>query len=159
MCFAGTGQFGAVGFSYGGHDEGGSGSGSASGTESDSESEGDEGGEDDGEGIGDADGLAANLGIDSFSAVLRRAEREEAATALGLKPRKKCACASGLPPKPPACARVPLLRSSAAALLAAPAPRATIHLRGVQWRQVRVGVMCRMGVSKEGVSGRPGWVA
>jgi len=98
---AGTGPFGAVGFSYGGGGGGGGGGASDSGA-SDASASDDSGSESDGGAGGgagdDADGLAANLGIDDFSALLRRAEREEAATALGQKPRKKCASAA-----PPPC--------------------------------------------------------
>ena len=89
-----------MGFSYGndeGSDQDDDGSGaSTSGSDSGEDGEG----EDAGAGMGDADGLAANLGIDSFSATLRRAEREEAALALGLKPRKKCANPAPEPARP-----------------------------------------------------------
>lgn len=111
----GTGQFGAVGFSYGG-DEGSDQDDDGSGAStSGSDSGGDEGG-DAGAGMGDADGLAANLGIDAFSATLRRAEREEAALALGLKPRKKCAN----PAPPPARTTAPACLRARACTLPAP---------------------------------------
>ncbi len=135
---AGTGPFAAVGFSYGG---GGGGGGSDSGG-SDASGSDDSGSESDGDagagGAGDdADGLAANLGIDDFSALLRRAEREEAATALGQKPRKKCASAAPppcLPCRLPGCPARPRRR-------APPAPRwAPAGARG---RREQAG--CRAG--------------
>lgn len=81
----GLGQYGAVGFSYGGGGEssGSEGSGSV-GEASGPESEGSEGGAG-----GEADDLAANLGIDAFSVLLRRAEREEATAADGKAVKKK----------------------------------------------------------------------
>ena len=100
----GTGQFGAVGFSYGNDDGSGEGDDGSGASSSGSDSAEDED-EDAGGTIGDADGLAANLGIDAFSATLRRAEREEAALALGLKPRKKCAFPRSPARTAPACLR------------------------------------------------------
>lgn len=92
---AGMGQYGAVGFSYGGAEGSGSEegySGSEGGSGEDEESEAEEPG---GEGE-EADGLAANLCIDSFSVLLRRAEREEEAEATGAaNANRKCACPLG----------------------------------------------------------------
>lgn len=87
--FTGSGQYGAVEFSYGGAQEPGakseSGSeGSQDDDEDEEESEGDEEAD-----TADLDGLAANLGINSFGALLRRAEREEQQMAQGIFPKKK----------------------------------------------------------------------
>lgn len=78
----GSGQYGAVGFSYNGEvaAEGSSGSDSE-----DSEEELEEAAPED----VDVDSLAANLGIDSFSVLLRRAEREETEMANGIFKRRK----------------------------------------------------------------------
>jgi hypothetical protein len=79
------GQYGAVGFSYGG-------AAGESGSEGDSGEDSGDGGsdaEEPGEGGEQADGLAANLGIDAFSVLLRRAEREEEAAAAGVSLHKK----------------------------------------------------------------------
>ena len=134
---AGTGPCAAVGFSYGGNGGGGSDSGGSDASGSDdsgSESDGDAGAGGAGD---DADGLAANLGIDDFSALLRRAEREEAATALGQKPRKKCASAAPppcLPCRLPGCPAQPRRRAS-------PAPRWAAA--GARGRREQAG--CRAG--------------
>ncbi|CAL8468559.1 g8099 [Coccomyxa elongata] len=85
---AGIGQYGAVGFSYGGPPEAGGESGSAS-EESEEEEEDEESGGEENEQHADLDGLAANLGISSFSTLLRRAEREEEQIARGIFPKKK----------------------------------------------------------------------
>ncbi len=62
-CHAGSGQFGAVGFSYGGAaSEASSDSGSELSDEDDDEADGDQA----------TDALAANLGIDNFSSMQRR---------------------------------------------------------------------------------------
>ena len=79
---AGSGQYGAVGFSYNGEvaaDD------SASSEESDEDADADEPAPED----VDVDSLAANLGIDAFSVLLRRAEREEADMAAGIFKRRK----------------------------------------------------------------------
>lgn len=77
------GQYGAVGFSYGGAAE------SASESEYDSTSSEDE--RDDNEKRADdaVDDLAANVGVDNFSVMLRRAKKQEEAEALGRAPRRK----------------------------------------------------------------------
>lgn len=82
----GAGQYGAVGFSYGA----GGGQSETESSEGDSSEEEDEsdGGADEDE-HADVDGLAANLGIDSFSVLLRRAEREEAEAAQGIFKKRK----------------------------------------------------------------------
>jgi hypothetical protein len=79
------GQYGAVGFSYGGALKPESGS---EGSQDEEEDEEDSEGED-GDDTADVDGLAANLGINSFGALLRRAEREEEQMAQGIFPKKK----------------------------------------------------------------------
>ena len=79
-CHAGSGQFGAVGFSYGGAaSEASSDSGSELSDEDDDEADGGEA----------TDALAANLGIDNFCSMQRRAERLEEAERLGkvIKPK------------------------------------------------------------------------
>lgn len=91
MCLwnrAGVGQYGAVGFSYGGAPEAGEESGSASG-DSEEEEEDEESGGEGNEQHADLDDLAANLGISTFSTLLRRAEREEEQIAQGIFPKKK----------------------------------------------------------------------
>ena len=76
-----------MGFSYGAAAAGESGSESSDGGSSDEEDESDA---DEGEGEhADVNGLAANLGIDSFSVLLRRAEREEAEAAQGIFKKRK----------------------------------------------------------------------
>ena len=80
---AGSGQYGAVGFSYGGGAHA-----AASDASSDSGSDfSDEDDEADGDEVTDA--LAANLGIDNFSSMQRRAERLEEAERLGKVIRPK----------------------------------------------------------------------
>ena len=71
-----------MGFSYNG--EVAAGESSASDSE-DSEEEPEEAAPED----VDVDSLAANLGIDSFSVLLRRAEREEAEMAQGIYKKRK----------------------------------------------------------------------
>ena len=83
---AGSGQYGAVGFSYGGGvpaaiSDASSGSGTDFSDEDD-EADGDEA----------TDALAANLGIDNFSSMQRRAERLEEAERLGKVIKPKYAC-------------------------------------------------------------------
>ena len=81
-CGTGLGQYGAVGFSYNG--EVATEESSASDSE-DSEEDPEEAAPED----VDIDSLAANLGIDSFSVLLRRAEREEAEMAQGIFRKRK----------------------------------------------------------------------
>lgn len=85
--WAGAGQYGAVGFSYGSA-EAQSDSGSE-GSEEDDDEDDESAGEEEDDASADIDGLAANLGIDSFSVLLRRAEREEAEMAQGIFKKKK----------------------------------------------------------------------
>ena len=77
----GSGQYGAVGLSYNGAAAADS-SGSDSG---DSDEDLDEPAPED----INVDSLAANLGIDAFSVLLRRAEREEAEMADGIFKRRR----------------------------------------------------------------------
>ena len=81
---AGSGLYGAVGFSYGG-----SGQASISDASSDSGSEFSDEEDEDEAGDDAIDSLAANLGIDNFSSMQRRAERLEEAERLGkvIKPK------------------------------------------------------------------------
>ena len=81
---AGSGQYGAVGFSYGG-----SGQASISDASSDSGSDFSDEEDEDEAGNDAVDSLAANLGIDNFSSMQRRAERLEEAERLGkvIKPK------------------------------------------------------------------------
>ncbi|CAK0781024.1 hypothetical protein CVIRNUC_005260 [Coccomyxa viridis] len=78
---AGSGQYGAVGFSY-------NGATAADSSGSDSENSDEDLDEPAPEDI-NVDSLAANLGIDAFSVLLRRAEREEAEMAEGIYKRRK----------------------------------------------------------------------
>ena len=82
------GSYGAVGFSYGGAE------GSSSGSDSEAKASSSEDDRDDDAKRQDTalDGLAANVGIENFSVMLRRAEQQEEDEALGRVPRKKCAC-------------------------------------------------------------------
>lgn len=95
LACTGSGQYGAVGFAY----DGGAASGSdESGSEGGDRSSGASGGSDEEGATGrEADGLAANLGIDAFGVLLRRAEREEEAAADGQASKKKT-CAPLFPP-------------------------------------------------------------
>ena len=84
MCHAGTGAYGAVGFAYdvtAGPEEGSGSEASSSEEESD-----DERPQLDDE---DVDNLAANMGIDGYSAMLRRVEKQEAEFAAGNVKRAK----------------------------------------------------------------------
>jgi hypothetical protein len=76
-----------VAFSYGGSGAQSESEASDSGS-SDEDEESDAEPED--EEHADVDGLAANLGIDAFSVLLRRAEREEAEMAQGIFKKRKC---------------------------------------------------------------------
>ena len=77
----GSGQYGAVGFSYNGLT-------AADSSSSDSEDSDEDLDEPAPEDV-DVDSLAANLGIDAFGVQLRRAEREEAEMAQGIFKRRK----------------------------------------------------------------------
>ena len=76
----GSGQYGAVGFSY---------NGEVAAEDSASSEESDEDADEPAPEDVDVDSLAANLGIDAFSVLLRRAEREEAEMAAGIFKRRR----------------------------------------------------------------------
>ena len=81
------GHYGAVGFTYGGAAPD---PGSASGSDYESSSSEDDRDDNAKRADNALDGLAANVGIDNFSVMLRRAEKQEEDEALGRAPRKKC---------------------------------------------------------------------
>ena len=81
------GQYGAVGFSYGGAADDNSSESESGYDDSSSEDERDDAAKQEDNAL---DGLAANVGLDNFSVMLRRAEKQEEDEALGRAPRKKC---------------------------------------------------------------------
>lgn len=83
-CLTGSGTYGAVGFAYDTSAPGEASGSEASSSEEDSEDE-DRPHLDDEE----TDNLAANMGIDGYSAILRRVEKQEAEFAAGNVKRAK----------------------------------------------------------------------